>query len=273
VVLATIPLRLPEFVVAHRFDAATFAVFAVGCLQIPFVDFVSSPASDLMMVRMSEALADGRPEAARASWFDAVSGLALVFFPFAGVLALGAHELIVLLYTADYAASVPIFRLWALTILFVPLLCDAALRVFAETRFLILVNLGHLVVLVAAIGPALDHFGLPGAVVAGALAMAAGRAIALGRIRRRLATGPVLPWRDLGLVLAAAALAFPAGRVAKWLAGDGTVAALLAGGAVYAAVYLLLVWRWGLAPELAALVRRALARLAPEPARTEAGAR
>ena len=71
VVLATGQLKLHELVVSHTFDVATYAIYAVGCLQIPFIDFVASPASDVMMVRMAEALGAGRTEEARASWFDA----------------------------------------------------------------------------------------------------------------------------------------------------------------------------------------------------------
>ena len=29
-----------QYVVASRFDAATFAIYAVGCLQIPLVDLI-----------------------------------------------------------------------------------------------------------------------------------------------------------------------------------------------------------------------------------------
>jgi len=264
VVLATAQLKLHELVVSHSFDAATYAIYAVGCLQIPFIDFVASPASDVMMVRMAEALGAGRPEEARASWFDAVSGLALLFVPLVGLLILCAPELIVLLFTPAYAASVPIFRLWSATILFVPLLTDPALRVYAETGFLAFANLIQLIVLALAIGPFLARFGLEGAVLATALAMLVGRAVALVRVRRRLgATGPVLPWRDLGLVALAAALALPIGWAAKAAAGKWALVALAAGAIAYGGAYLLLVWRFRLAPELAQLLRRALARFIP----------
>ena len=272
VVLATAQLKLHELVVSHTFDAATYAVYAVGCLQIPFIDFVATPASDVMMVRMAEALGAGRNEEARQSWFDAVSGLALIFVPLVGLLVLVAPELIVLLFTPAYAASVPVFRLWSATILFVPLLTDPALRVFAETGFLAFANLVQLVVLAIAIGPLLSAFGLQGAVLATALALVAGRAVAFQRVRRRLGAGrPALPWRELGLVALAAALALPLAWIAKRVAGGSAIVALVAGGAIYAAGYAFFVWRFRLAPELAPVLRRAAARFTPA-ARTEGGA-
>lgn len=50
---------LPQYVVSFFANPATFAIFAVGCLQIPLVDFAASPTSDVMMVRMQENLAGG----------------------------------------------------------------------------------------------------------------------------------------------------------------------------------------------------------------------
>ena len=43
---------LPQYAVSFFSNSATFAIFAVGCLQIPLVDFAASPTSDVMMVRM-----------------------------------------------------------------------------------------------------------------------------------------------------------------------------------------------------------------------------
>src|SRR5439155_469293 len=62
--------NLHNYAVSHYFDAATFAIYSVGCLQIPLVDFVLNSVSNVMMVRMAEEIRDGRMRAAAAVWRD-----------------------------------------------------------------------------------------------------------------------------------------------------------------------------------------------------------
>ena len=46
--------NLHHYVVASRFDPATFAIYAVGCLQIPLVDVMTTSSANVMMVKMAE---------------------------------------------------------------------------------------------------------------------------------------------------------------------------------------------------------------------------
>ena len=43
-----------QYFVAYRTDPATFAIYAVGCLQIPLVEVATASVLNVMMVRMSE---------------------------------------------------------------------------------------------------------------------------------------------------------------------------------------------------------------------------
>lgn len=265
VVVITVQADLHQYVVAHTFDAATFAIYAVGCLQIPLVDFIATPTGDVMMVRMAEELRDGDAEAARMTWHDAMGGLALLLFPLVGGLLLLAPELIVLLFTADYAASVPIFMLWTTMILFAPLLVDGVLRVYARTRLLLGLSVVQLALIGALIVPFLSWFGLPGAVLATVLALATARIAGLVRIRRLLGLplSRLLPWRTLALIAAAAVLAYAAGRAVKTAAELPDLPSMLLAGAVYATTYAALTRRWGVAPDPRPALRRALGKLAP----------
>src|SRR5205814_165869 len=145
------------------FDAATFAVFAVGCLQIPLVDFAASPTSDVMMVKMQESLAAADRRGAREIWHDATWKLALLFFPLVALAAVDAREIIVLLFTSRYLASVPIFVAWSSMILLSALQVDGVLRVFAQTRFLLALNLVRLAVIAGLLPWSLARFHLLGA--------------------------------------------------------------------------------------------------------------
>ena len=64
----------------RRFDAATFAIYAIGCLQIPLVDLIVTSTVNVLMVKMADA---PRGDAALALWHDTVSRLAFLIFPLA----------------------------------------------------------------------------------------------------------------------------------------------------------------------------------------------
>ena len=117
VLVEIVQASLPQYVVSHLFDPATFAIFAVGCLQIPLVDFAASPTSDVMMVKMQERLAEGRKRAVLEIWHDTTWKLALLFLPLAAFLMVDAREIIVFLFTRRYIASAPIFMVWSAMIL------------------------------------------------------------------------------------------------------------------------------------------------------------
>ena len=50
--------NLHLYAVSSYVDAATFAIYAVGCLQIPIVDLVATSAANVMMVRMGKGSSD-----------------------------------------------------------------------------------------------------------------------------------------------------------------------------------------------------------------------
>src|SRR4029078_6248998 len=73
--------NLHQYAVSGIFDTATFAVYSVGCLQIPVVDLVATTVCNVMMVGMTNAIHDGREAEVIDLWHQAVRKLALVFFP------------------------------------------------------------------------------------------------------------------------------------------------------------------------------------------------
>jgi hypothetical protein len=152
-----------QYVVASSFDAATFAIYAVGCMQIPLVDMIMTSTVNVMMVKMAEDATHGA--ASVALWHETICRLAFLMVPLSVFLFVIARDLIVTLYTTTYSASVPIFMVWALTILPSIFAVNAVLRVFAQTRFLLVMNLMRLAMVAALIGWFLSTFGMSGAVL------------------------------------------------------------------------------------------------------------
>jgi O-antigen/teichoic acid export membrane protein len=254
------------YAVSFYFDAATYAVYAVGCLSIPLVEFLTGSAGNVMMVRMRERLLEGAGAAVLAIWRDTTRKLILIFAPLVGCLLVAAHPLIVGLFTKRYEASVPVFMAWELIILFSGLLTDSVLRVYSKIPFLMGLGLVKLVLVAAGISWFMSAFGLVGAALIVVIVTAVTKTLALAKIKSvmqcRLAE--FLPWRGLlSIGVAAAAAALPALAVKSELSLPPLVA-LIVIATVYAVCYLAIAWHFGL---LSRDEKRALTGWRPWPAK------
>lgn len=236
-----------QYVVGGRFDTGTFAIYAFGCTAIPLVDLIMTSTTSVMMVKMAED--SGDRHAALGLFHDTVSRLTFLMMPLSLALVALASPFIITLYTTKFAASVPIFMIWALTIIPAVFAVDAMLRVYAQTRFLLVTNLVRLACVAALIGWFIGGFGPAGAVLVTLVAAFAGKGLGVIRIARLLQVPvrDVLPWEALTRITArAAAAAVPAWLVARLLESMPPVA-LIAGGAVYTITYLVLCYAPGIA--------------------------
>ncbi len=253
-----------QYVVASMFDAATFAVYAVGCLQIPLVDMIMTSTVNVMMVKMAEEASHG--EATVALWHETISRLAFLMVPLSVFLFVVARDLIVTLYTTTYAASVPIFMVWSLTILPSIFAVNAVLRVFAQTRFLLVMNLMRLATVAVLIGWFLSAFGMSGAVLVTLVSTLLVNLVGVGRIAHllHLPLRHALPWSRLaGIFLRAGMAAVPV----IWLTRETAlqpVVALGASGVTYAVVYFGLSYLAGLKAERVRLTAESTGTLAVE---------
>jgi O-antigen/teichoic acid export membrane protein len=237
-----------QYAVSGLFDAATFALYSVGCLQIPVVDLVATTVCNVMMVGMTTAIHDGREAHVIDLWHDAVRKLAIVFFPLGALLLIVARDLIVLLFTDAYAASVPIFMVGVAAVLLAAVPIDGLLRVYARMNVLLVINLVRLAMIALLIHGAIRSLGLAGAMLVTVLALAAGKGIGLAAAGSLwgVGVGRLLPWRALGqITLVSLAASLPALAV-----GYGFQAApvlrILAIVALYAAAYAAMTLGFGL---------------------------
>jgi len=237
--IEVILINYHQYAVAARFDAATFAIYAVGCMQIPLFDLIASSTVNVLMVRMADG---GRGPAALALWHDTVCRLAFLLVPLAVFLIISARYLIVGLFTDTYAASVPVFMIWVLMMLPAVTAVDAVLRVYAQTRFLLVMNLVRFVCVAGLTSWFLSMFGLRGAVLVTLLAMVVVKALGVIRIARLMHVGvrEALPWGRLTRI---AALAGISAAPVLWLQQQVAwppLITLVAGSCVYGGIYLLL---------------------------------
>lgn len=188
-----------QYVVAYSYSAAVFAVYSVGMFQLPIVELIYTPMSQLMIVRMTALRQRSTREEIISLWFDITRKLAMVFFPVFVFLQLMARELIVFLFTPTYLASVPLFRVALLSLLTAILLTEGVLRAYAETHFILKTTFMKLVLTLILIFPFLSWFGLSGGVITLTVVLAMAKMWMLWKVSRLipLSVADLLPWRDL----------------------------------------------------------------------------
>ncbi len=192
---------------------------------------------NVMMVKMAEDQTHG--EATVALWHETVCRLAFLMVPLSVFLFVIARELIVTLYTTTYASSVPIFMVWSLTILPSIFAVNAVLRVFAQTRFLLIMNLMRLAMVAVLIGWFLSALGMSGTVLVTLVSTLLVNLVGVGRIAHllHLSFGQTLPWSRLaGIFLRAGIAALPVLVITREWALQPVVA-LMASGTAYGVVY------------------------------------
>jgi O-antigen/teichoic acid export membrane protein len=248
--LEVVQANVHQYVVAARFDAAAFAIYAVGCLQVPLVDVLTTSAANIMMVKMAEDGFDSRGPAALALWHGTIVRLALVIVPLTVFLLVMARDIIVALFTSDYLASVPIFMVWTLTnVLAVPVV-DSVLRAQAQTRFLVGLSLLRLALVVGLTAWFLSMFGLSGAVLVVLLSTAIARVAGVVRIARLFEVGPgaALPWKRLTTTVVYALLAAVPTLWFSQAASLPRLLVLLCAAGLYGATYIVLCYGLGRGP-------------------------
>jgi O-antigen/teichoic acid export membrane protein len=250
--------NLGDYLVSFWVDSAGFAIYSYGCLQVPLLDLVGTSYGSVLMVRMGDDLRQGRPVA--GLWREITAKLAFIFFPLAAALMLTAHQLFAVVFPASYAASVPIFIVSSSAIVLSAFPFDAVLRVYAELRLRLVLNVLRQVIVVSGMWWFFRAYGLPGAVFVAVSARFVVTAVAVSQIARLMRVGlrEMLPWRTLALTVAGSLVAvLPATLVRDQV----SLPPLLRGAVttlVYGVAYLAVMTAVGLLPHPRVWQRRRL---------------
>lgn len=262
--LAIVPQQqLHHYAVAAATTAAAYAVYSVGTFQLPVVDMVYTPVSEILQIGLAEA--DGRGEGPRAGlalFHEAVGQLAFAVFPMAAGLAVLAPSLVEAVFSRAYLEAVPIFRLSLVAVALAALPLDGVMRARAQNRFMLALSVVKLGATAALVPAGLAAAGPLGALCGFLVAEALARAAMLARTARLLEArlAEVLPWRALARFAALSAAG--AAAAALGVAVPGAAAVKLAAGlGAFTAAYLGLAAAWGGVPAgwRAVLARRARA--------------
>ena len=244
-VVMQVQLDLPQYFVSREFGAAVFAVYAIGCFNIPLVTILAESAGSVMIPRISELQSQGRLREIAEATARMMRKLAVAYFGIFAYLLVFGREFIELLFTERYLGAWPVF---AVNLLLIPLAlltsgCDPVLRAFAEHRFFFLkVRVALVAALVAALWLWTARAGLVGTIAVVVAAAAVERVMTAAKVWRILGlrAGDAALFGPIGRIGAAAAAAALVAVAARAGLGDVPPVAVLAAGAlVFGAAYAL----------------------------------
>jgi O-antigen/teichoic acid export membrane protein len=235
-----------QYIVGFYFDPSVYAIYAVACFQVPFMGALSNSVAEVLLVRATEYHAGRRQADLLQMWHHACRKALLIFVPVVIACAALSVPFITTLFTSRYRASAPLFVPIVLGLVFSGLFQDTMLRAYGAMRayagFYIL-----RVVLALSLGVAgARWWGLWGAAFSTLASLIILNFWQLIKVAELLEVPftRVLPWREIGRICLVSGLAAgPAAAAASLV--PRPVYALLAGSALYAAVFTVLAPRLG----------------------------
>ena len=123
-------------IISVLFDTATYAVYSVGTLRLPFVGLLVRPIMDTVRPKLARFWHEGRIEQFVLLWHDAIRRTALLIFPLTALFFVLAEPTVVLLFSTKYAESVLPFRMYLLGMPAQILVTGAVVGTMGKTRFL-----------------------------------------------------------------------------------------------------------------------------------------
>jgi O-antigen/teichoic acid export membrane protein len=276
---AAMALAIPQqyahqYAVSGIVSPELFALYAVGCFQLPVVDLLYTPTSEVLMVQLGELDKAGRMREAVAAFRDAASKLAFAFFPMAAFLFAAAPEFIAAMFGPRFLPAVPLFRVSVVGVVLAVLPMDGVLRARGHTRHIFLSYLVKAAVTVPLVYFGVTRFGMMGGIASWAIAEAVGKLTLLVKVPQalspegeRVRLSDCVPWAAFGkasMAAAASALAVFVLRVASERAWVGLPPGFLwralplaIAGVLFAVGYLTVLWFTGVRPtQMLAVLRR-----------------
>ena len=124
-----------NYFVSYYFDPAMFALYAVGCFQLPLFTLLLDSVGSVLIPEIARLQVEADRRAIFLLWVSAARKIAFFFVPVCAFLFLMRNEFITALFTDSYAGAAPIFAINVAAMLLNITLSSAVLRAFDECKY------------------------------------------------------------------------------------------------------------------------------------------
>lgn len=268
--LYIIGLKIPSYVVSHQYTPGQFAIFSIGCFEVPFMGLVREALGSVMIPRVSELKFRHDLVEIRRVTASASSRLAIANCAFIGVLLAAGPDFLTFVFSNRYYAAWPIFVINLIPWFFEIPLVDPITRAFPELQRKLLAVRAVEIVIASTI---MIHYGARyGMIFIAATHVVSGvfeRVLMmwLAAARLQFQARELSQWRVLPIAAVSAAIAAAAGRwVHHVLYPQPSFVRLMACGSVFLLIYLTLLWMTrSITPKDRSKMRRFFSSVIPIP--------
>ena len=228
-----------KVLVALFHPPAVFALYAAGAFEIPLAGVTSVPVVSVSMAEFTKRFTSGDIEGFLALWHQSLLKLALPVFAVATFLMVFADPVVTGLFSSEYAASVWPFQIYLLLLPMVITVPGQVLASLGETKFVFKAMVASMIVNLVLGYILIRSMGWLGPALSLVCSRYLFTTLIMLEIRNRLEVdlGRLIPWKALCRVGLVAILA-AAGALPIAFLPVGTVFKLVAGFAIYGAIYL-----------------------------------
>jgi O-antigen/teichoic acid export membrane protein len=166
-ILLQLQTTLDNYFVSNLYGAEAYAVYSIGCFQLPLVIILTESIGLTTLPRVNQLQTAGKTQEVVGLLSRMIRKQSLVYLPLYVLLLVIGREFIVLLFTRRYLGSWPIF---AVNLVLIPLAIvssasDPVIRAYSEHRYFVLrIRTFLVVLLVAGLWIFAPRFGMVGAI-------------------------------------------------------------------------------------------------------------
>ncbi|MBV9925939.1 MAG: oligosaccharide flippase family protein [Acidobacteria bacterium] len=129
---------LHSYFVSHQFGPSAFAVYAIGCFDLPLIGILAESVTSVMIPRVSLLQKQGARREILLLTTRVIRKLAFVYFPIYAFLMVAGREFIALLFTERYLESWPVFAVNLTIVPVAAIMFDPIVRAYAAERYFLL---------------------------------------------------------------------------------------------------------------------------------------
>ncbi len=199
---------IDKYFISYFYDSEVYAIYAIGCFQVPIVALIFDPVIHIILPRISKLHKESDISKMHNLWQKAASKLSLLGFPLFVLCFILANQIVVFLFTENYKDSVPIFMIYLLLLPRQTTNYGVILRAYGETKYISKTCFASLAVAATLMLPSIKAFGISGPPMVVVFSLYLTAYLQLSKTRKLLKVNwlKLLPWNDFLRNFAAAAL-------------------------------------------------------------------
>lgn len=132
--IGTFNLLLDKFLISLYFDPEVYAVYSCGAFQLPVISLVTATLGTAIMPNLVDLIQHKKQTEAVVLWQEAARKGSLILFPCFIFFLIVGYDLMVFLFTPEYAEAAWPFRIYLFSLPFRIIIYTSLLRAMGKTR-------------------------------------------------------------------------------------------------------------------------------------------